>query len=196
MNEDDGLKQYRRIAAAEDLIESNALLELYVRLYKKKYRGEPLFHVNNVHLTQIKDFKKHAKEHAYGIMQHYFEMRDDWFIKQAYSLDCLIKNLHRVSADYTSRTTVHRQKGQVELEFFCDACWKPFNLICDLNYNFLNNPVRCPECKTLNAPLRRVNPADRRKTSIQVGQAFPDVPDEPLPGVSGDEEWCYEGDEQ
>lgn len=176
-NLDDPHYNYKRIAAAEDLVQSNALLDLYISLYKKKYRGEPIFPVSRAHHTQIKDFARNAGDKAHGIMQFYFEMKDEWFIKQAYSLDCLLKNLHRIAAEYSQRTgTAQKLKGKLKIQFHCDACWQEFTLICAPEYDFLNVLVRCEPCTTANKPLKKISKEERRATILKLGSAFPDVP--------------------
>ena len=176
LDKNDPHYQYKRIAAAEELVNSNALLDLYSRLYKKKYRGEPIFPVSNAHLTQIKDFSRAVGDKAHGIMQHYFEMKDDWFIKQAYSLDCLIKNIHKVSASYSQRTNrEHLHAGKRENQVYCDACWEEFTLLCDMNHDW-DRPIICDTCKQTGKKPKRLTKEERHRTILKLGNAFPEMP--------------------
>lgn len=175
MNEEQ-CKPYQRIAAAEEQLEHNSLLSLYIELYKKKYRAEPIFPVSNAHLTQIKDLRRAVKEKAYFFISSYFEMRDDWFEKQHYSLDCLLKNLNKVNTYLSSRTERTRDRGKIKLQFHCDACWKGFTLTCDMHFDFLNKPVFCEACGP-NAKVKRLNKEERRATVLKLGRAFPDLKD-------------------
>lgn len=171
--EDDYNKQYTRIAAAEDLVEQNSLMQDYIVLYKKKFRGEPLVDVGRTHIAQIKHLKNTAKEKAHALLHHYFQMQDPWFIQQAYSLDCLIKNLHKVHASFSQRTTAHRDSSNVKMEIFCDACWKEFTYVCSMQYDFLNKTVRCEECERENKPVKKVSKEQRRATILKLGAVFP-----------------------
>lgn len=155
-----------KMGQAHDLIESNALLDLYIKLYKKKYRGEPVFPVSNAHLTQIRDFKRNAKDKAYELLQHFFEMKDQWFENQAYSLDCLLKNLHKISASYSSRTG-HVQKGiMIEIKFFCDACGLEFKKTLPAQTDPTKHFARCEACEKKNAPQRRM-PKEKIKLELK-----------------------------
>lgn len=175
MNEDLH-KQYKRIQAAEDQMEVNNLLDLYISLYKKKFRNEPIFAPSNAHLTQIKDFKRLAKDKAYSIMNTYFQMNDDWFIKQHYSIDCLIKQINKVSTQAAKSIEIQSLKGKISLDFHCDACWKSMKLVCEPNFNFLDKPVRCDECYAKDAPIKKLTKDERRQIILKLGAAFPEVP--------------------
>lgn len=177
MNQDDDFtKPYRKIAAAEELIEEGSLMQDYVALYKKKFRGEPLVDVGRVQIAQIKHLKSVARDRALALLHHYFTMNDPWFIQQAYSLECLIKNLHKVHASFSQRTTHHKDSGKIELQFHCDACWKEFTLVCDMHFDLLNKMVRCPPCEMENKPLKTVSKQNRRTVSQTLGSAFPKMP--------------------
>lgn len=175
-DDDEFLKSYRKVAAAEELIETNTLLELYSTLYKKKYKGEPIFPFNKYHLQQIKDFKRATGEKAYYILQHYFTMRDPWFESQAYSVECLIKNLNRINADFSSKNSIHTPSGYMEIDFYCDACWVKFLLKAPMSWDLTTRFIRCPDCEKEDRPLKRVSKEERRNTILKLGAAFPELP--------------------
>lgn len=178
MNEDDEFNRpYRKIQAAEDLIEENALMARYVELYKKKFRGEPLVDVNRVQLAQLKAFKRIAGIHAHTLMSHYFEMHDKWFTDQAYSIDCLIKNINKVHASLSQRTGRVNLSGKLKIPFHCDACWKEFDLICDMKFDYTSRVVKCPECEASNKPVKVVTQTQRKETIMRLGYGFPEMPE-------------------
>lgn len=177
LDKNDPHYQYKRIAAAEDVVEQNTLLDEYIRCYKNKYRGEPIFSVDNIHFRHIKTIRQSAKEKSRALINHFFAMKDDWFEKQAYSLDCLVKNLHRVNSDYSNRIEPQRKmQGKLKMQFHCDACWQEFTLICAPEYDFLNVLVRCEPCTAANRPLKKISKEERRATVLKLGSAFPGVP--------------------
>jgi hypothetical protein len=166
---------YKKIQAAEDLVNSNALLDLYVVLYKKKYKDEPLFGVNKEHLNLIRSFSKSAGHKSYGLLEHFFEMKDDWFHKQAHSLSCLMNNLGKVHASYSQKNAVARPAGTMRINTFCDACWGYFVLEAPGNYNF-DKPKRCSDCIDNNVPLKRVTKEERAKAVKIISKSFPEIP--------------------
>lgn len=177
MNEDDQWnKQYRRLDAVEELSNRSALLELYARLYKEKFRLEPIFPSTNAHEAQLKALQKAVgADKAYALIQTFFEIRDTFFEKQQYSLECLMKNLNRVNVEAQRKHGEERLKGKLSMEFHCDACWTPFELICEPTYDYINKLVRCEPCKTESKQLKRVSKEERRATILKLGNAFPDL---------------------
>lgn len=167
--------QYRRLQATEDLVNSNALLDLYVSLYKKKFKGEPIFPVSNEHLNMIKSFAKASGHKAYALLEHYFEMRDDWFQKQAYSISCLMNNLNKVNASFSQKAASYRPHGTVRLHTFCDCCWEYFDTEVPMAHNF-DKTMTCPKCKETGAKPKRVSKEERNKTIQVLGAAFPELP--------------------
>jgi hypothetical protein len=188
MDDDDHYsKQYKRIAAADDLIQEGALMQDYIALYKKKYRGEPLVDVNRVQIAQIRHLKTLAKDKAHALLHHYFTMSDSWFIQQAYSLDCLIKNLHKVHADFSKKATVHRDSGKIARQFLCEACEKEFTLATDLHADISKKLVRCEACEKENRPMKTYTRAERHAAILKIGSAFPEMPC----GIDSTEETKY-----
>lgn len=173
---DDFEKPYRKIAAAEEQLERGALLDYYVKLYKQRYRAEPIFPVTAVTQTQIKDLQRIMKDKAYDTLTAYFKMKDDWFEKQHFSLDCLLKNLSKVNVQVTKAQGVAKAQGKISIQIYCDSCWNEFNLICDMHFDFLNKPVRCEPCYAQDAPLKRVSKQERHGTITRLGSAFPEMP--------------------
>lgn len=176
MNDDEFTRPYRRIAAAEESLERNALLDYYVKLYKQKYRAEPIFPITAVTQTQIKDLQRIMKDKAYATLTAYFQISDKWFEQQQYSLDCLLKNLSKVNVQIQKLDNTQKLKGKLKMQFHCDSCWQEFTLICAPDYDFLNVLVRCEPCTAANRPLKKISKEERRATVLKLGNAFPDVP--------------------
>lgn len=166
---------YRKIAQAEELVNANALLDLYIALYKKKFRGEPIFPVSNEHLNMIKSFGRASGSKAYELLQHFFEMRDEWFQKQAYSIACLMNNLNKVNASYSQKAAAYRPSGTMQADVFCDHCWEDMVITVPMNHNF-DKTNCCDKCKENRVPPKRVSQAERRKTILKLGAAFPELP--------------------
>ncbi len=175
MDEDSWNNPYKKLQAVEDQIEEGSLMQSYVDLYRKKFRGEPLIDVNKVSIAQVKHLKSVAKDKAHALLHHYFEMRDDWFVKQAYSLDCLIKNLNKVNASYSQRTTNHKDSGKIQVQFSCDSCSREFTLVCDMHYNLVNKRTRCIDCERDDKPGKVVT-KEKKYAAARTGTIFPEMP--------------------
>lgn len=171
-------RPYKKIQAAEDLVNSNALLDLYVTLYKKKYKAEPIFPVTREHLNLIKSFAQSTGPRAYGLLEHFFEMKDDWYHKQAHSLACLMNNLNKVNASYSQRVAAHKPSGLMHINTFCDACHAYFVLEVPMNHD-MNKTRRCGPCTKENRPVKTTSKEERRIAVLQMGNAFPELPNGP-----------------
>ena len=123
MNEDDLKAPYRKLQAVEDQIELNWILEVYTGYFKQKFKGMPIFPVDNIQFKWAKDLKKLCGMKAAEIIEHYFSMKDEWFIKQAYSLECLVKNINKVNASFSQNSHLRQSHNQITVPVFCDACW-------------------------------------------------------------------------
>lgn len=172
---DDFDKPYRKLIAANDKIEDETLMQEYIHLYKQKFRGQPLFDVNRVHLAQIKHFRSLTKENAHALLNHYFTIKDPWFENQAYSIGCLISNLQKVSASFTQKTTVRKDTGKLMMEFGCDSCGIQFTMIEDLNADY-SKIIRCEKCVKENRPVLKTTPEQRRASNLKLGTVTPEFP--------------------
>lgn len=166
--------QYKRIAAAEDQLEQSGLLSYYVERYQRKYRTPPIFPPDNRHFKHIKDLRNLTKEKAYDFITTYFEMHDDWFQKQNYSLDCLIKNLNKIAPVIVKRDSVREVKSKegVALKVGCDACWKEMTYIVPMNNVNIPSFIRCEECEKANKPRKT------QKERKQFHVVLPEMPKE------------------
>ncbi len=170
-------KSYRKLAAVEDKIQQDSLLELYVMLYKDKYKNEPIFPVDNKQYKFVKELRQQVgDEKARTFLHSYFEIRDDWFSKQHHSLECLLKNINKVALFASKRSDTNKLRGKLKMQFHCDSCWCEFTLICEPDFDYCNKLVRCPECEGANKPLKRVSKEERRKTILKLGMMFPEMP--------------------
>lgn len=167
---------YKRIAAAEEQLERQGLLDYYIKLYKQKYRAEPIFPVTAAVQTQIKDLQRIMKERSYDAITAYFQIHDKWFEQQHYSLACLLKNLSKINVQIQRNTTRVKMEGKLSVEISCDCCWKKFKLVCDANVSFLDKPVRCEECAKSGARVKIPSKEERRAAVLKLGNAFPDMP--------------------
>lgn len=175
MNDEEILRRpYKKLQATEELINNNALLDLYASLYRKKFKSAPIFPVNNSHITAIKDFAKLAGDRAYGLMEVFFDCKDDWFIKQAYSIDCLIKNINKVNAYYAQRIDFHRGNHKALSKVFCDHCWEDMEIVTTFNHNF-DKTNCCDNCRANKTPPKRVTKQQIRQTLKIFEKSFPDV---------------------
>ena len=174
MNEDDLKAPYRKLQAVEDQIELNWILEVYTGYFKQKFKGMPIFPVDNIQFKWAKDLKKLCGMKAAEIIEHYFSMKDEWFIKQAYSLECLVKNINKVNASFSQNSHLRQSHNQITIAVFCDACWKEFPLTVSINHDF-NHPHKCPDCVIKNRPLKRVEREKRLKIVKALGAAFKDL---------------------
>lgn len=150
--DDELAKPYKKIAAAEELIEANSLLDLYIDMYKRKYKTEPIFNVTRAHTTQIKDLQRLTKGQGRVFISEYFQMRDDWFHKQQYSLDCLIRNLNKVAVAVKKREAHVDLKGKMIIQIICDSCHKELRLYWPMDSTFVTKTVRCEVCERENRP--------------------------------------------
>lgn len=167
-------KTYGKIQAVVENQEQNFLVEVFASGWKAKHKGNYIFPVTNAHFTQMKDFRRQVGSCAAQLIEHYFTMRDDWFIQQRHSLDCLLKNVNKVIASYSTNAHARESAGKMSVPFHCDSCWEPFNLLVPITYNF-DRPSRCPECEKQNTPLRVVSKEDRNKALHILGTIFLDV---------------------
>ncbi len=174
--DDELSRPYKKLAAVEEQIESNSLLDHYVDLYKRKYRTEPIFPVTRVHMTQIKDLQRLTKGQARVFISEYFQMKDDWISKQHHSMDCLLKSLNKIGASVAKRDAVKDLKGKIKLQFHCDSCWNEFTFICDSNFKYCDEFVQCEECKRVKARPKRVSKEERREAILKLGFAFKEIP--------------------
>lgn len=177
MSDDVWNKQYTRAAAVEDQLELDSLATHYQELYKKKHRGMmPLIADNNAHLFAFRELRRITGQKAFEILEAYFQMKDEWFEKQGYSMQCLLKNLNRVN-QVAQRTTATRSlQGKIEIRVHCDSCWTQFDLTCPMTFDFLTELVRCDECKKMNRPLKLVTKEDRDAAMRGYYLKFPEMP--------------------
>lgn len=167
---------YRKLDQVADLQENNFYLDVYISHYKNRYRNEPIFDLSNIHFKYIKDLRKLVGNKTGEVLEHYFEMKDDWFYKQQHSLECLIKNINAVVNSLSSRARPSFGNSKMmNVDFHCDACWKAFVLTCPLNYDF-NTFTRCEQCEKEDRPLKTVTKEERRKAILKYGEKFIDMP--------------------
>lgn len=170
-------KTYGKINAAQEQQEQNLLVDVFASGWKAKHKGNYIFPVTNSHFQQMRDFRKAAGTNAAQLIEHYFTMRDEWFIKQRHSLDCLCKNLNLVNASYSSQAHAREHAGGMHVPFHCDSCWKPFELLAPITYNF-DRPTRCPDCEKVNRPVKHTTKAERQGALRGFKLVFLDVPED------------------
>lgn len=177
MNDDfEYTKGYRKIAAAEELQVQNDLLDLYLRLYRERYKQEFIVPVDKKHFKHIKDLREAVgNERALGIIYAFFEVRDSWFEKQHHSLECLLKNINKLSQYVAHLQRKQKLNGKLCIEMRCDACGNAFERILDPNHNF-DEIFRCADCMDENKPLYKPSQEERLGALHMINATFKEVP--------------------
>lgn len=142
------IKPYRKIQAAEELIESNSLLNHYITCYKKKYRTDPVFSLDNAHLTTIKDIQKMGKNKAFQLVEHFFQIDPDgWFSRNGHSLKCLKGSLHQVNSSLGKKMPAPDSNDlAIQLHYACTKCG--VRQLMEVNSSQLDQPeILCANCK-------------------------------------------------
>lgn len=129
----------------QEIEHSNYLLEVYCALFNKKYNTKPVFEDSNPQFDQIKTFKKMGAERSAAILEHYFSIEDQWFINNAYSIPCLVKNFNRVSASLGSKSSTMGKVKGMDVRIYCDHCDVSFLKTVKENHNF-DDLALCPPC--------------------------------------------------
>lgn len=173
--EDDFYRPYQKLQAVQDLEDQNFLLECFSSHWKLKYRSDYIYPVTRAHIGLIKGFKQQAGTLASELIEHFFQMKDEWFLKQRYSLDCLCKNINAVNASYTLKRVHRNLSGEIRIQVFCDSCEKELELCVPFKYDF-DTATRCVECTQGNKPTKRTTKAQRQKAIHGFGIAFPELP--------------------
>lgn len=122
----------------QEIEHSNYLLEVYCALFHKKYNTKPVFEDSNPQFDQIKTFKRMGAERSAAILEHYFGIEDQWFINNAYSIPCLIKNFNRVSASLGKWGKGNGMEGVkwMQVGLYCDSCDDHYLIIVKKEYSF------------------------------------------------------------
>lgn len=154
-------KPYRKVLQREEQLEQETLIQQYKDLYKKKYRQDVIFHPSNVHFKHLKELRQQVGDKASHYLYAFFEIREDWFMKQNHSLKCLLDNINKVA--------IHVEKSfqkKIELKekrlvnHFCEACFKDLKLEVAMDFSFDDGKViRCEDCLKSNKPLKKVDKA-------------------------------------
>lgn len=171
---DDFDKPYKRMAAIEESLETNSLIDHYVNHYQRKFRTTHVFEPGTLHLTHIKTVRSMcvtAKVDPRAVIETYLNTNDQWFKNQSYSLGCLVKNMNRVLPSVRTAPRAGDSKEGLELDINCDACGARFKLIHPLNPTYVTQMVRCEECKKTDRGLMK----SANGTTINL--QLPDVPE-------------------
>lgn len=167
------LKPYKKAQAVEEQIEFDSLMDYYRDRYKREYYTSPIFN-NEAHgRTLIKDLKRLMGIKSRDVITTYFEMKDDWFVKQMHSLDCLLRNLNKVNSVLEKKTgTVQSGNSRrIRMTMSCDSCWKQFEYVRDWKEDFTTKPVFCNACGS-GAKTRTVTRDQARLAFMKMGQNF------------------------
>lgn len=144
MNEDDLKAPYRKLQAVQEKLEEDSLWQLYCDLFKKKYYDVPVVNSTNATQTLVRDIRRKLGVRAVPLLQHYFTMKEDWFLARAYSLETFIKEIQRIGADYSKKNLPHN-KGDLTVIVRCVLCKKDFEK--RLINNRTDCDYRCPSCE-------------------------------------------------
>lgn len=147
---DDLTDLYRPLAQTIEQREHQALLDLYCAEYQKKYSTDPVFDLNNAHLTTIKDIRRMCGKKSSDIVRHYFQMKDEWFLKMGHSLETLKKSIATINADMGKRGSAGAKVGPKGLALLhnelCDKCGRTFQIPYHLDA-YPPPPYICWECE-------------------------------------------------
>ena len=165
---------YKKLAAVEEVEHNNLLVDIFISHWKLKFKAPPLF-ADTLHFAQMRGFQKIAGKKSEALIEHYFAMKDEWFISQAYSLDCLCKNINKVNASYSLFAESRNKENKVAVDVHCDSCWAPFQMLAGLNHDW-DKMMRCPPCEKANRPLKKVTKAERQAAVYKLSQLFPEMP--------------------
>ncbi len=140
----------------QELEQSNYLVELYIKLFTKRFGTKPIFEDGNPQFDQVRNFKRMGGDRSVAIMEHYFLMDDNWFTNQGYSIPCLVKNINRVSAALSSSTPKTTNDGRdLIARLYCDNCDLCFIKTVKQTHQF-SELALCPHC--FNFFSHKLNP--------------------------------------
>lgn len=132
--------------------QAQALLDVYVEAYEKRYRVKPALRPA-ADTTSCKDLiRQIGFDKAVMVVRQYLKQNDKWFIQKAHGLDVLKSNLNVVITQLP-REVASPKSVKVRTDLSCDSCWKKFYadfVWVDLQEYF----VRCPDCMAANKPWR------------------------------------------
>ena len=138
------------IPSVQELKQSSHLADLYSKKFKERYGTEPVFPLDNAHLTTFKDIQKIAGKKAPQLIEHYLGMNDEWFIKQGHSTECLKKSITQVNASYgTKARSTNHGKIVIKTEVTCDKCFKHYQLEIEPKHLFDGTARHCELCSWL-----------------------------------------------
>lgn len=144
---------YRRIQAKEQLLEQNYLLRVYENCYLRTYKAKYIAQLGNSDRTIIQDIRRMSPDKAGNLIEHYFEMKDKWFVEMRHSLEVLKRNLNKVNSDYEKsqgRGMAPTDVG-VSVKLSCDRCGGLY--VTDILPRDLPSKERvCPDCLSVKNP--------------------------------------------
>lgn len=112
---------YRKLQAAEDLSEQNYLMQVYANCYQATYKSKYIPALGHVDRTAIQDIRRMLPDKAAQVIEHYFKMKERWFVEMRHSLEVLKRNLNKVYSDYEQ--SLGRSPAVKKTEVWCwDKC--------------------------------------------------------------------------
>lgn len=167
--------KYRKLQATEEQIEFNTILNIYCNQYRRRFLTPPIF-VNDSHLITIKNLKKAVGERAIELVQHYFTMKDEWFQKQGYSIECLLAKINLVQADYSKKGTLSRGTDYRSVTVYCDACWAAIPKTVPMQYDCKELQF-CTKCTTsgVTRPMK-LTKEERQRVMNGLTESFKELP--------------------
>lgn len=132
------------------LIESSRVQETYVDSYKRRYGVAPIISTNGTDQTVFKDLARSlgiAK--ACQLVEHYFKMNNDWFVKKGHSVAVLKSEIGVINGALGDKPQQQASLGGLRMRVFlyCDArgCDVKFTRDVAMNHNF-EQSNRCTKC--------------------------------------------------
>lgn len=117
-------KNYRKLAAVEELSSSNSLIDLYVKEHQKKYGTKPVWPLGNTHLTLIQDIRRMGGEKTQLLIMHFFKMKAESFPKKNHSLETLKWCLNEVNISLERHGHSCLRSTPIKIQFWrtCSVC--------------------------------------------------------------------------
>lgn len=132
------------------LIESSRVQEVYIESYKRRYGVNPIISTNGTDQTVFKDLARTiGVAKACQLVEHYFKMNNDWFVKKGHSVAVLKSELGVINGSLGDKPQ-QREAAQglrMRVLVYCDnsGCDVKFERDVPMNHNF-DSRNRCTKC--------------------------------------------------
>lgn len=134
----------------KSLNESSRVQETYVECYKRRYGVNPIVSTNGTDQTVFKDLARSLGiTKACQLVEHYFKMNNDWFVKKGHSVAVLKSEIGVINGALGDKPQQQQALGGMKLRvlLYCDnlGCDVKFTRDVPMNHNF-DQSNRCTKC--------------------------------------------------